>query len=205
MVLSIIPHIIIITFLFLLSLLAYNGIEAFYWIWKIRCDYSNTKYEHKKIRCCKKKIILISPIIIILGLVVLFYKAPVSFEKVVGSEKYPDMLESIYVVRANRGIRENIKITDKNEINNILNILAEYTFVRSLKESRFGNVGKSLGDEFVNLTITLAGNYHVKTFVINSNGFVEDTSTGQAYEPKAKTKNEMRFYNRLTDALPCTK
>jgi hypothetical protein len=199
-VLTMTLYIVMITFFFLGILLIYNGLVVFYWIWKKRYDYTNTQYEYKKIRYYKKRVIIIPPIMIILGLTILFYKAPISFGKVMESKDYHSKVESIYLMRSSSEISENKRITDKNEINNILNTLAGYRYIRNLQESRFGYVIKSLGDvEFVTLSFTSSGNKYHKTFDITNRGYIKDASTGQAY--KVKTGNEIDFFNRLTDAL----
>jgi len=189
-----------ILFCFLGILLTYNGLIIFYWIWKKRYDYTNTQYEYKKIRHYKMRFIIIPPIMIILGLTILFYKAPINLGKVMESKDYPSTIESIYLIRSSSEIFQSKRITDKNEINNLLNTLAGYRYIRNLQESRFGNVIKSLGDvEFVTLSFTSSENRYHKTFDITNRGYIKDASTGQAY--KAKTENEIDFYNRLIDAL----
>jgi hypothetical protein len=199
-VLTMTLYIVMITFFFLGILLIYNGLGISYWIWKKRYDYTNTQYEYKKIRYYKKRVIIIPPIMIILGLTILFYKAPINFGKVMENKDYPSTVESIYLLRSSSEISENKRITDKNEINNILNTLEGYRYIRNLQESRFGNVIKSLGDvEFVTLSFTASGNKYHKTFDITNKGCIKDASTGQAY--KVKTESETDFFNRLTDAL----
>jgi heme/copper-type cytochrome/quinol oxidase subunit 2 len=189
----------IITFVFLGILLLYRGLATLYWMWKIKYDYSNTKYEYKKVSYHKRKSIIVTPIIIILGLIMLFYKAPVNFEKIIDSKDYPNKVESIYLFRASSGNSENRRITDKKELNNILNVLSEHRYTRNLHESRFGNRIRMLEDEFISLTITLEGNYHIKTFYITGSGYINDANTGQAY--KVNTENEIVFFNRLINSL----
>lgn len=199
-VLTMTIYIVIITFSFLGILLIYNGLAISYWIWKKRYDYTNTQYEYKKIRYYKKRVIIIPQIMIILGLALLFYKTPISIGKVMESKDYPSTVGSIFLIRSSSEIFENKTIADKNEINNILNTLAEYRYTRDLQESRIRNVSMLSGDvEFVTLIFTLTGSKFNKTFDITNKGYIYDATTGQAY--KVQTENESDFFNRLSDAL----
>ena len=167
-----------------------------YWIRK----NSNTEYEHRNVTDHKKKIIIISSIMIIVCLIILFYKAPVSFEKVMDSKDYPNKVESICLMRTNTGISEDKTIIDKKEIEDILNSLEEYRYVRNLQNSVLGNIRMFSGDEqFMVLSIASSGNHYLKTFNISSSGYIIDAYTGQAY--KVKTENGVDFFKKLINSL----
>jgi heme/copper-type cytochrome/quinol oxidase subunit 2 len=76
-------------------MLIYNVVELFKWKWKIKYNYSNTEYEHKQVRHHKKKIILLTPAMIIFCAIILSYKAPVSFEKILGSKEYANSIKTL--------------------------------------------------------------------------------------------------------------
>jgi len=193
-------YIAIITFSLLGILLIYNGLSMLYWKWKISYHYSNTEYEHRKGTGHKKKVIIISSIMVIVGLIIIFYKAPVNFEKIMDSKDYPNKVESICLMRTNTGISEDKTIIDKKAIKDILNSLEEFRYTRNLRNSTLGNVQMFLEDEqFVVLSLASSGNHNLKTLSITSSGYIIDGSTGQAY--KVETGNRMDFFNKLTNSL----
>lgn len=179
-------------------MLIYNVIELFKWKWKIKYNYSNTEYEHKQVRQHKKKIIFLTPIMIILCVIILIYKAPVSFEKILGSKEYANSIKTLHIFRVSKGLSDKIKITDKKEINDIINTLKEYRYTRNLRESRLGNISRplgGLGDKFISLAIEVQGKHYLKTLDITSSGSIHDSATGQAYI--VNTENKEEFFDRL--------
>ena len=186
----------IITFTLLGILLIYNGFSMLYWIRK----NSNTEYEHRKATGYKKKIIITSSIMVIVGLIVYLYKSPVNFEKLMGSKDYSNKVESICLMRTNTGISEDKTIIDKKEIEDILNSLEKYRYVRNLQNSVLGNIRIFLENEqFMVLSLASSGNHYLKTFNISSSGYIIDAYTGQAY--KVKTENGMDFFKKLNKSL----
>ena len=193
-------YIAIITLSLLGGLLIYNIFSILYWIRKTSYHYSNTEYEHRKGTGHKKKVIIISSIMVIVGLIIIFYKAPISFVKIMGNKDYPNKVESICVMRTNTGISEDKTIIDKKDIEDILNSLEEYRYVRNLQNSVLGNIRIFLENEqFMVLSLASSENHYLKTFNITSSGYIIDGTTGQAY--KIKTENGMDFFNKLINSL----
>lgn len=190
-------YIVLLTFIILGIMLLYNLFLILYWKWKNKYDKTNTNYERKKILHHRKLIFLTTPIMIAMTLFIFLYYISISFETLVGNNNISQAIKYIIILRSNKELDIDNKISEKKDIDDVVNILKGYKYKKNIQESRFGNTGKEIGGEIITLDIFANGNY--KVLDISSEGNIYDADTGQTY--KIISDNKKELYDRLAEAI----
>lgn len=190
----------VLAFGFLGISLLYNGFIVLFWMWKSKYDKTNTNYERNKIILHSRPIFFITPIMLVIALSIFLYNLPISFEKIAGNKEPNETIYNIHILRdGGEELLTNKDIIDKNQAKDIINILHEYKYRKSIQESRFGNRMTLRGTEIISINYNLAGTQIYKFLDLTNEGYIYDSYTGQGY--KIVTDNKKEFFNRLVEVI----